>query len=65
MAKGGYFRGEKINSLRVLLVDRDNPRHVVRQRLRGWGATEAANLKVLTREDAPDLKDKRLGKIFP
>jgi putative DNA primase/helicase len=29
MAKGGYFRGEKINALRVLIVDRDNPRHVV------------------------------------
>jgi len=65
MAKRGYFRGEKINSFVVLLVDRDNPRHVVRQRLRGWGASEAVNLKVLTREAAPDLKDKKAWEDFP
>jgi hypothetical protein len=65
MAKGGKFRGQKINPLRVLVVDRDNPRHVVRQRLKGWGASDAANLKVLTRESAPDLKDKTAWEGFP
>ena len=67
IAKGEYFRGEKVNSLRVLLVDRDNPRQVVRQRIRGWGGgvLDAKNLKVLTREDAPDLKDKAAWEAFP
>ena len=37
MAKGQYFRGEKVNVLRVMLVDRDNPRQIVRQRIKGWG----------------------------
>ena len=67
IAKGEYFRGEKVNSLRVLLVDRDNPRQVVRQRIRGWGggALDAKNLKVLTREDAPDLREKAAWEAFP
>jgi len=33
--------------------------------LRGWGASEAVNLKVLTREAAPDLKDKKAWEDFP
>jgi AAA domain len=65
MAKGGEFRGEHIDPLRVLLVDRDNPSRIVKQRLRDWGALDAANLKVLTRENAPDLKDKAAWESFP
>src|SRR5262245_11077094 len=38
-ASGGVFRGERLPSTQVLLVDRDNPPVVVRKRL-GWlGAT--------------------------
>lgn len=51
---------------RVLLLDRDNPRHVVRSRLRGWGAdAELTNLKVITRENCPPLTDTRAWAEFP
>jgi DNA polymerase I-like protein with 3'-5' exonuclease and polymerase domains len=65
IALGREFRGGKTTPLRVLLVDRDNPRKVVKDRLRGFGAADAINLKVLTREDAPDLQDKKSWESFP
>lgn len=65
IARGGNFRGESVTSMRVLLVDRDNPKHVVKSRLRGFGAGNAGKLKVLTREDAPDLRDKSAWESFP
>jgi hypothetical protein len=65
IAVGGEFRGEKVTALRVLLVDRDNPKKTVKDRLRGFGAEHAPNLKVLTREDAPDLHDKKSWESFP
>jgi Bifunctional DNA primase/polymerase, N-terminal/AAA domain len=65
MATGGLFRGERVEPLRVLLVDRDNPERVVKERLRGWGAANAANFHLLTRGDAPDLKDKKAWENFP
>ena len=66
MATGGKFRGEAQNPLRVLLVDRENSVHVINSRLRSWGAENAPNLKILTREDdPPDLKNKAAWNIFP
>jgi len=56
IACGGVFRNEQVDKLRVLLLDRDNPRSEVKKRLKAWGAISAENLKVLTRETAPDLK---------
>ena len=65
LATGGVFRDEQVKPVRVLLLDRDNPESLVKKRLRSWGATEAHNLHVLTRQDAPDLKNKDAWASFP
>jgi hypothetical protein len=65
LATGGEFRGKPVKPVRVLLFDRDNPGSVVKQRLRAWGAAKAPNLRVLTRQNAPDLKDKTAWERFP
>jgi 5S rRNA maturation endonuclease (ribonuclease M5) len=65
LATGGNFRGKWVKPVRVLLFDRDNPGAVVKQRLRAWGAAKALNLRVLTRQNAPDLKDKSAWDHFP
>jgi AAA domain-containing protein len=51
---------------RVLCVDRDNPRRVIRERLRAWGAHEGlANLKIISRENCPPLTRADLWSQFP
>jgi len=50
---------------RVLLIDRDNPKREVRRRLKAWGASEAENLKILGRDDAPPLTDTKTWSSFP
>ena len=51
---------------KVLLIDRDNPRRVVRERLRFFGATsDLTTLKVLSRENAPPLTNTRAWAEFP
>jgi hypothetical protein len=52
--------------LRVLIIDRDNPRSVLRKRLQGWGAgPDTTTLKILSREQAPPLTDKKSWDSFP
>lgn len=65
LATGGVFRGERVHPVRVLLLDRDNPESIIKKRLGAWGAAEAPNLRVLTRQHAPDLKDKTAWAAFP
>jgi len=65
LAKGGVFRGERVKPARVLLLDRENPRTIVKKRLRAWGADNAHNLHVLTRENAPELRDEQAWRAFP
>jgi len=50
---------------RVLLVDRDNSSQLLRSRLKNWGASEAQNLDILTRDKAPALTDGKAWKSFP
>ena len=51
---------------KVLLIDRDNPRRVVRERLRSFGATrDLSALKILSRENAPPLTNTRAWAEFP
>ena len=51
---------------KVLLIDRDNPSRVVRDRLRSFGATrDLATLKILSRENAPPLTNARAWAEFP
>jgi hypothetical protein len=51
---------------RVLYLDRDNPRRVIRERLRAWGADEElATLKVISRERCPPLTRAELWAQFP
>ena len=65
LATGGKFRDERVNAVRILLLDRDNPESIVKKRLRSWGASATPNLKVLTRRNAPDLKNKEVRATFP
>jgi hypothetical protein len=52
--------------LRVLLIDRDNPRRIVKKRLRKCGASEdLKNLKIISRENAPPLTDTVAWREFP
>jgi hypothetical protein len=52
--------------LRVLYIDRDNPRRVTRNRLRSFGATlDTPNLKVITREKCPPLTNVLAWASFP
>jgi hypothetical protein len=54
------------NGLRVLLLDRDNPRREVRARLRAWGAGgDLSMLKVITREKCPPLTNAAAWGQFP
>jgi len=64
-AKGGEFRGELLCSGRVLLLDRDNSKREVRRRLQAWGAADAHNLDVMTRDDVPPLVDAEAWATFP
>ena len=51
---------------RVLCIDRDNPRRVIRDRLRNWGADEGlASLKIISREKCPSLMRAELWAQFP
>jgi type II secretory pathway pseudopilin PulG len=55
-----------LRGFRVLLLDRDNPRRVVRDRLRAWGAGAAlSTLKVITREKCPPLTNSAAWGEFP
>ncbi len=65
LAKGGTFRGEQVSPVRVLLIDRDNPSAVTRERLRRWKADQANNLRILTRSDVPPLTDSKAWMRIP
>jgi hypothetical protein len=55
-----------LRGLRVMLIDRDNPRHVVRSRLKGFGAkTTTPGLKIISREKCPPLTNARAWALFP
>jgi hypothetical protein len=52
--------------VRVLFLDRDNPRRTIKGRLRSFGATlETPNLKVITREKCPPLTNLVAWASFP
>jgi hypothetical protein len=65
LATGGVFRGESVQLARVLLVDRDNPPRLVRERFRNMGANAIESFRILTREDAPSLRDRIAWQAFP
>jgi AAA domain/CHC2 zinc finger len=55
-----------LKGVRVLLLDRDNPRRAVRARLLDWGAdSELKTLKVITRESCPPLTSAAAWAEFP
>lgn len=52
--------------LRVLLIDRDNPRSVVKKRLLSFGVDhEISTLKAITREKCPPLTNSAAWAVFP
>lgn len=65
LTTSGVFRGERLQSVRVLLLDRDNPESIVKARLRSWGARHSVAFKALAREKAPPLTDTRAWELFP
>jgi len=53
-------------SLRGLIIDRDNPKSEMRRRLKAWGAVGLADkLKIIARDEAPPLTDKAAWAAFP
>jgi hypothetical protein len=51
---------------RVMCVDRDNPRRVIRERLKAFGATgQLPNLKIISREKCPPLTNTAAWASFP
>jgi 5S rRNA maturation endonuclease (ribonuclease M5) len=53
-------------NIRVLYIDRDNPRRVIRERLRSMGAdVKLPNLKILSREHCPSLTKPDQWQSFP
>ena len=51
--------------LRVLILDRDNTRRTVRQRLRGFGAENLSTLRIVSREKCPPLTQPEAWVSFP
>ncbi|MGH9533815.1 MAG: AAA family ATPase [Terriglobales bacterium] len=50
---------------RVLILDRDNPRHTLRARLRGFGAEGITTIKALDRGKCPPLTKPHEWALFP
>lgn len=65
VALGGMFLGNPLQPGKVMLVDRDNAPRELKRRLRGWGGRTVHNLTVLTRDDAPGLRDTAAWSLFP
>jgi len=67
IAKGTLFLGRPVEQARVALIDRDNPRRVVKDRLRRWGAAQSdRNLHLVTRGNgAHPLTDRKAWAAFP
>jgi hypothetical protein len=65
LAVGGVYAGESVTESRVLYLNRDNPDATLNERLQGWGAEQAPNLCILSREDAPPLTDRAAWARFP
>lgn len=52
--------------LRVMLIDRDNPKPEIKRRLRAWGgAGLGAKIRIIARDKAPPLTDKAAWAAFP
>jgi hypothetical protein len=55
-----------LKGLRVLLLDRDNPRRMMKERLRALGASaDLGSLRVITRENCPSLTKEAAWREFP
>src|SRR5262249_15562408 len=64
-ATGGLFRSERLHSIRVLYVDRDNPPRLIRERLRRIGVAGGQNLGVVGRKGGPPLADRATWLTLP
>ena len=66
LSKGSRFLGADLKRRRVLYLDRDNPKQVLRKRFRSWGATGCGDfLKYMSRDEVPPLTDRAAWKTFP
>ncbi len=63
-ATRGSYRSEPVEPIRVLYIDRDNPPEMIKERLKGWGAT-GQNINLITRDNAPSLVDHETWAKFP
>jgi Bifunctional DNA primase/polymerase, N-terminal/Primase C terminal 1 (PriCT-1) len=51
--------------LRGLIINRDNPKSILTQALRAFGAAETPTLKIIGREHAPPLTNRPAWRAFP
>lgn len=66
VSSGGKFLGNPTNTLRVMLVDRDNSARTIRKRLREWGVTKTRDFRVVGRvNNAPSLLSRDGWQQFP
>lgn len=67
LSQGGVFRGNEVTPLRVLHLDRDNPSRIIKQRIKSWFGPnlQNSNVKLLTRDEAPSLKDTKAWQSLP
>jgi hypothetical protein len=65
LTTSGVFRGERVQPARVLLLDRDNPKAIVKRRLRAWGASRSRHFDILSREECPPLTSLLGWRTFP
>ncbi len=66
LAKGESFLGRSVQQCRVLYLDRDNPKRILRRRFARWGAAGCGkHLHYLGRDDAPPLTDRAAWQPFP
>lgn len=65
LASGGIFRGGRLDKANVLLIDTDNPRVMLQDRLSKVCVNHDISLSVRTREKSPPLSDAEFWKALP
>ena len=65
LARGGMFRDSRIDKVRVLIIDTDNPKSLVQDRLVKVCDDRDIDLHIITREHVAPLLDQTYWKNFP
>jgi hypothetical protein len=65
LAIGEMFRQQTLAPVRVLYLNRDNPKDAIAARLQGWEVPDVPNFRLMKREKVPELKDRDGWARFP